>query len=141
MTLKIRRINHFTLKALSGEQDKARRFYTKVLGLTEVPIPDALSGHYELLWFKLEDILLHIEFVKNYVIHPIEYENEAVITPHHVALEVEDIDNVRLGFEQHKAPIIEAVTIPDRSRFYVLDPFGNFFEIIEFHKDKKSRKT
>ena len=33
--------------------------------------------------------------------------------------------------EENGAEIREAVVIPDRERFYVLDPFGNYFEFIE----------
>jgi len=27
--------------------------------------------------------------------------------------------------------ILEAVPLPDRERFYLLDPFGNYIEVIE----------
>jgi hypothetical protein len=38
---------------------------------------------------------------------------------------------VRAWLESRGAEIREAVVIPDRDRFYVLDPFGNYFELIE----------
>jgi len=40
-------------------------------------------------------------------------------------------DNVGFIGEENGAEIQEAVVIPDRERFYVLDPFGNYFEFIE----------
>jgi catechol 2,3-dioxygenase-like lactoylglutathione lyase family enzyme len=49
----------------------------------------------------------------------------------HVAVEVTNIRAVRDYLRKQGAEIREAVVIPDRERFYVLDPFGNYFELIE----------
>jgi hypothetical protein len=49
----------------------------------------------------------------------------------HVALEVKELKTVRAYLESKNAKIREAVVIPDRERFHVLDPFGNYFELIE----------
>ncbi len=49
----------------------------------------------------------------------------------HVAVEVKDLHAVRAYLEEKGVEIREAVVIPDRERFYVLDPFGNYFEFIE----------
>jgi hypothetical protein len=48
-----------------------------------------------------------------------------------VAVDVRNIRAVRDYLEKQGAEIREAVVIPDRDRFYVLDPFGNYFEFIE----------
>jgi hypothetical protein len=41
------------------------------------------------------------------------------------------LDAARAYLEENGAEIREAVVIPDRKRFYVLDLFGNYFEFIE----------
>jgi hypothetical protein len=46
-------------------------------------------------------------------------------------VEVKDLPAVRAYLEQQGAEIREAVAMPDRERFYLLDPCGNYFEIIE----------
>jgi len=43
-----------------------------------------------------------------------------------LSLTVED------GLEAKGATIREAEVMPDRNRFYLLDPFGNYFEFMEF---------
>jgi catechol 2,3-dioxygenase-like lactoylglutathione lyase family enzyme len=68
------------------------------------------------------DILLHIDFTPPRA-KPAENR--------HVAVEVRNIRAVRDYFEKQGAEIREAVVIADRERFYVLDPFGNYFELIE----------
>jgi len=49
----------------------------------------------------------------------------------HVAVEVRDIRAVRAYLEREGAGILEAVPMVDRERFYLLDPFGNYIELIE----------
>lgn len=137
MAVELRRINHVTVNAPSGEQNKVREFFGNILGLKEVQIPQKVLEIYEVMWFELLDILLHIEFTKNYERPKEGYENGAVLPGRHLAIEVKNIQQVRKHFEERGVAIREAVAIPDRDRFYCIDPFGNFFEIIEFHKDQE----
>ena len=76
------------------------------------------------MWFKLLDILLHIDFTPPWT-RPAENR--------HIALEVRDLPMVRRYLEDKGATIREAVRMADRERFYLLDPFGNYFELIELH--------
>ena len=127
MTLQFRRINHVTVAVPAGEHEKVRAFYSGTLGFQEVPIPQVLQSHYDLIWFQMLDILLHVDFSPPWV-KPAENR--------HVCLEVKDIKAAREHFIERGADLREAVVMPDRDRFYVLDPFGNYFEIVEFHKDQ-----
>jgi hypothetical protein len=55
------------------------------------------------------------------------------VTPaenHHVALEVKDLKEVRAYLESKNAEIRHAVPMPDRDRFYLIDPFGTYFEVV-----------
>lgn len=124
-----RRLNHVTINVPAGEHDKVRHHYGEVLGFTEVPSPSALAGHYDLIWFSCLDFLIHIDFTPPFFTPA---ENR------HPALEVKDIKAVRKHYTDMGADIREAVVIPDRDRFYVVDPFGNYIEIIEMHSDQKA---
>jgi catechol 2,3-dioxygenase-like lactoylglutathione lyase family enzyme len=117
-----RRLNHITVAVPAGEHDKVRKFYGEVLGLEEVLRPKSLSKVYDLMWFKFMDILLHIDFTPPWS-KPAENR--------HIAFEVENLPAVRQYLEGKRAVIKEAVVMPDRNRFYLLDPFGNYFEVLE----------
>jgi len=122
MTIVYRRINHVTLAVPAGEHAKVRAFYGGILGLQEVQRPEALGVVYDIIWYQWLGILLHIDFTPPWT-RPAENR--------HLALEVKDLHAVRTYLEEKGAEIREAVPIPDRDRFYVLDPFGNYFEFIE----------
>ena len=122
MKLNAKRLNHITIAVPAGEHDKVRAFYGSVLGLEEVPRPEALNAVYDLIWYKFLDILLHLDFTPPW--RP-PAENR------HLALEVENLPALRRYLESRGATIREAVVMPDRNRFYLLDPFGNYFELLE----------
>src|SRR5260370_40592314 len=115
-------MNHVKRAVSAGERKKGRGFYGGVVGLKEVERPEALKKVYDLIWYEWMDILLHIDFTPPWT-KPAENR--------HVAIEVKHIHTVRAYLEQQGAEILEAVAMPDRERFYLLDPFGNYFELIE----------
>ncbi len=121
--ISFRRLNHVTVAVPVGEEARVRAFYGGVLGLEELPRNQALAGHYTLIWYQLLDIQLHLDFSPPWVTPA---ENR------HVALEVRELKKIRAYLVGKGATIREAVVMPDRDRFYVLDPFGNYFEFIEF---------
>jgi catechol 2,3-dioxygenase-like lactoylglutathione lyase family enzyme len=120
--ISFRRLNHVTLAVPAGEEEKVRAFYGGVLGLREEPQPESLKGHYQLIWYHLLDILLHLDFTPPW---------SPTVENRHIALEVHDLKKVRAYLESKGATIREAVVMPDRDRFYLLDPFGTYFEFIE----------
>lgn len=122
MIIAYRQINHVTVAVPADEHAKVRGFYGGVLGLKEVKRPEALGAFYDIIWYELLDVLLHIDFTPPWT-KPAENR--------HIALEVKNLDTVRAYLEEKRVEIREAVVIPDRQRFYVLDPFGNYFEFIE----------
>ena len=121
--ISFRRLNHVTVAVPAGEEERVRAFYGGVLGLEELPRNQALKGHYVLIWYQLLDIQLHLDFSPPWVTPA---ENR------HIALEVRELPKIRAYLESKGVTIREAVVMPDRDRFYVLDPFGNYFEFIEF---------
>jgi len=136
MSLQIRRLNHVTINAPTGEEVKVRHFFGELLGLKEVELPAVLTSLYEIVWYELGEHLLHIEFTHHYQ-HPDSPPENGVFMPgRHFALEVVDIASLRKDLTAKGVIIHEAVTIADRDRFYIEDPFGNIIELIEFHKDQ-----
>lgn len=137
MAISLRRLNHFTVGAPSGEEAKVRHFYGELLGLKEIALPETLTKVYEIMWFDMLDFIFHIEFTHQYV-RPITWVENGVFMPsRHVALEVFNINDVRKTLTDAGVVIHEAVTLADRDRFYAEDPNGNILELIEFHKDQK----
>jgi catechol 2,3-dioxygenase-like lactoylglutathione lyase family enzyme len=122
MKFKAKRLNHITVAVPAGEHDKVREFYGEILGLEEIPRPASLNRAYDLMWFKFLDIVLHLDFTPPWV-KPAENR--------HIAFEVVDLPAVRRYLESKRVIIREAVVMPDRDRFYLLDPFGNYFELLE----------
>jgi catechol 2,3-dioxygenase-like lactoylglutathione lyase family enzyme len=122
MKINAKRINHVTISVPAGEHAKVRHFYGEILGLEEIPRPDSLNAVYDLMWFKFLDILFHLDFTPPWTTPA---ENR------HVAIEIQDLPSVRFYLEMQGATIREAVVMPDRDRFYLLDPFGNYFELLE----------
>lgn len=133
MSIQITRINHITYNAPSGSEAKVKKFFGDVLGLQEVPIPKALEGIYEITWFKLGDQTLHIEYIKNFKVH--EKDTSGALLPgFHMALEVKDLDGFRKELKAKGANTKDGPVIPDRKRFFVIDPFDNYIELIEMIK-------
>ncbi len=133
MPLEIKRLHHLTINAPSGEEEKVRYFYGKLLGLKEMPIPKKLTDIYEIIWFYLHDFILHIEFTKNFI-KPVREESGPIMPGNHFSLEIVNLKKFRKEIESKGAVIKEAESLPDRERFYLVDPFENYIEIIEFFK-------
>jgi catechol 2,3-dioxygenase-like lactoylglutathione lyase family enzyme len=130
MKIEYRRINHVTIAVPAGEHQKVRSFYGGVLGLQEVKRPDALNKVYDLIWYEWMDLLLHLDFTPPWT-KPAENR--------HVAVEVKDIHAVRAYLDKRGTEIREAVPMPDRERFYLIDPFGNYFEVMELKREAQAQ--
>lgn len=76
------------------------------------------------------DILLHLEFTPPWT-RPAQNR--------HVGVGVKQIQRVRAYLEQQGAEILEALAVPHRERFYLLDPFGSYFEFIEIKGQKQTQ--
>ena len=59
MRIKFKRFDHIQICIPSGEEDKARKFYTEILGMEEIEKPDSLKPNGG-LWYKVANIQLHI---------------------------------------------------------------------------------
>jgi catechol 2,3-dioxygenase-like lactoylglutathione lyase family enzyme len=114
-----KRIDHIQLCVPTGKEEEARRFYTGILGLREIPKPEALVPNGG-LWYQMSDIQLHIGT-----------ENEINRSKRHPAFEVSDLALSRVHLESHGIKIKEEIPIPGQMHFTFVDPFGNRIELLE----------
>ena len=137
MKLSIHRLHHITINAPSGEEAKIRSFYGGILGLKEVELPSSLTSVFEIVWFEMLDYLLHVEFTHHFIHPETCIEKDVMLPGRHFAVEIIGIHEFRKYLEANNVVILEAVVIPDRDRFYMVDSFGIILELIEFHKDQE----
>ena len=119
MKIAFKRLDHVQICIPKGKEEEARRFYTDVIGLIEIPKPDALIPNGG-LWYQLADIQLHIGT-----------ENEINNSKRHPAFEVEDINWARFHLEKNCVKIKEEIQVPEQIRFSFFDPFGNRIELLQ----------
>ena len=114
-----KRIDHVQLCIPVGKENEARKFYTDIIGLTEIPKPNELIKNGG-LWYQIADIQLHIGT-----------ENEINKSKRHPAFEVSDLKAAKIVLETHNISIKEEIQIPGQNRFSFMDPFGNRIEFLE----------
>src|SRR4051794_9161857 len=110
------RLDHVQLAAPPGCEPEARRFYGELLGLEELPKPEALAGRGG-VWFALGEQQLHIG-----VEDPFAPAKKA-----HPAFRVDDLD----GLARRLGDVKWDDAIPGQRRFYAADPFGNRLEFLD----------
>lgn len=125
--MKIKRLQHTSIPMPPGGNDEARRFYTEVLGLREVPSPSTLHQH-RLVWFSLGD--------DGDELHLLTEEGFAPGTNgQHLCMVTDDVDAFRAHLASQGVDIGEEPPIHHRPRFSFRDPFGNKIEITSITGD------
>ncbi len=117
----ILRLHHAQICIPRGAEDAARQFYCGLLGLPEVPKPDALQGRGG-FWMQLGDVQVHVGT---------EDGVDRRATKAHLAYEVSDLAAWRAHFQHADIAILEGIPIPGYDRFELRDPFGNRIEFIQ----------
>ncbi len=113
-------IDHVQLAIPPGGEERARAFYTEILGLSEVLRPPEMAGRSG-FWLAGGSLNLHIGIDPDF--HPAPKA--------HPALLVVGLDEILARCEA-----AGVATKPDTSfhgfrRFHVFDPFGNRLELME----------
>ena len=119
MNINFKRLNHVQLCIPFGEEERAREFYTRVLGLEEIEKPDVLKPNGG-LWFEIADIQLHIGV-----------EEMQGKSKRHPAFEVEGLEKIRAHLLENHVQTKDEPSIPGINRFSFFDPFGNRIELME----------
>jgi catechol 2,3-dioxygenase-like lactoylglutathione lyase family enzyme len=119
MKIIFKRLNHVQICIPFGEEERAREFYTRVLGLEELEKPDVLKPNGG-LWFQIADIQLHIGV-----------EEMQGKSKRHPAFEVEGLEKIREHLREHQVRMKDEPPIPGMNRFSFFDPFDNRIELME----------
>ncbi len=114
------RLSHINVTMPKGGENTARAFYGGLLGLREIPKPEAIR-HRGGVWFDAEGLDVHVS---------IEEQRAGADAYRHFGLEHEDVEGLRAKLEAAGVTTEDGRTAPWR-RFFVRDPFGNRIEIHE----------
>ena len=111
------RIDHVTI--LVTDIDRARRFYTAVLGLTEVPRPESFD--FPGAWFQIGPTVLHV----------LGKPQADTLSPRHFCLWVADIQAAARHARDAGCEVKWQAShkIPGIDRFFLYDPDSNRIEI------------
>jgi catechol 2,3-dioxygenase-like lactoylglutathione lyase family enzyme len=117
-------IDHVQMAMPKGSEDRARGFYGEVLGMKEIPKPQALAGRGG-CWFAAGAARVHLGVEEDF--RPAQKA--------HPALVVEGLDEI---LERCRAAGLRTkpdAEIDGRRRVHVYDPFGNRLELLEANHD------
>lgn len=117
--IKFKRLDHVQICIPTGKENEARKFYTDIIGLKEIPKPLNLIPNGG-LWYQVADIQFHIGT-----------ENEINKSKRHPAFEIINLDESKKYLENLGVKIKEEIPIPGQERFSFIDPFGNRVELLQ----------
>jgi len=117
---RILNIDHVQLAMPKGSEESARSFYRDVLGMREIPKPEALAGRGG-CWFASGEAHVHLGVEEDF--RPAKKA--------HPALVVEGFDEILAWCESAGLPTKADAEIDGRRRVHLFDPFGNRLELIE----------
>jgi catechol 2,3-dioxygenase-like lactoylglutathione lyase family enzyme len=118
--LRITGIEHVQLAMPRGEEQRARDFYSRILGIPEVPKPPELAKRGG-AWFENGNLKIHLGVENDF--RPARKA--------HVALLVEDLDGLIAVLHNNGYEVIDDDALEGFLRVYVSDPFGNRIELME----------
>jgi catechol 2,3-dioxygenase-like lactoylglutathione lyase family enzyme len=112
-------IDHVQLAMPAGEEVRARAFYCRLLGMTEIPKPQQLVKRGG-CWFGSGSVQLHLGVEANF--RPAKKA--------HPGLRCADYDALIERLRTAGVEVKEDESIPGVRRCHVCDPFGNRIELI-----------
>jgi catechol 2,3-dioxygenase-like lactoylglutathione lyase family enzyme len=114
-------LDHVQLAAPSGSEDEARRFYGELLGMAELPKPDALRARGG-VWFACGDHQVHVGIAEPF----------APATKAHPALliRLSELDRLARRLDAAGFQVLWDDVIPGTRRFFTADPWSNRIEFV-----------
>lgn len=112
--------DHVQVAIPRGGEDRARTFYSGLLGLEEIPKPDAMTGRGG-AWFQCGQLQLHLG-----VEEPFAPARKA-----HPALRICGYDELLVKLAAAGYRVVPDASLPGVRRSFVADPFGNRVELID----------
>ena len=113
-------VHHIQLAMPGGREDAAREFYEELLGIPEVPKPQALAKRGG-AWFESESVRIHVG---------VESEFRAAKKAH-PALLVRGLRDLVQRLRDAGVEVVTDEPLSGYERVYVEDPFGNRIELLE----------
>jgi catechol 2,3-dioxygenase-like lactoylglutathione lyase family enzyme len=112
--------DHVNLAIPVGAEDVARAFYGGVLGMREVPKPEAMAGRGG-AWFVDGPVTIHLS----------REDDFRPARKAHPALLVDDLAAMIARCEAAGAELRRDVPLAGYERIHVFDPFGNRIELMQ----------
>ena len=131
--MSIHRLQHTSITMPPGGHDEARRFYSGILGLEEVPPPSGLNPG-RLVWFSISEDGDELHLLVDETFEPIT-------NGQHLCMVVDDLNAFRKKLTEAGVEIGEEPPIAFRPRFSFRDPFGNKIELTEILGDYLDAET
>jgi catechol 2,3-dioxygenase-like lactoylglutathione lyase family enzyme len=112
-------IDHVQLAMAAGEEDRARAFYSGLLGMSELRKPPELAKRGG-CWFESGVVQIHLGVEANF--RPARKA--------HPALRCRDYDDLTSQLRAAGVEVRDDENIPRVRRCHISDPFGNRIELI-----------
>jgi catechol 2,3-dioxygenase-like lactoylglutathione lyase family enzyme len=121
--MRILSLDHVQVAIPVGGEDRARSFYSGILGLSEVEKPAVMAGRNS-IWFAAGSVNLHLGIEPDF--HPAKRA--------HPALVVEGLDEIVAACDRAGLPTKADTSFNGFRRVHLFDPFGNRLELMELAK-------
>lgn len=118
--MRIEALDHVQLAMPVGEEELARRFYSDLLGIPEVPKPPHLAKRGG-CWFERGSLKVHLGVEREF--RPARKA--------HPAFTVTDLASLIAILKDENVAVDEDEPLFGFERCYVSDPFGNRIELLE----------
>jgi catechol 2,3-dioxygenase-like lactoylglutathione lyase family enzyme len=113
-------LDHVQIAIPVGSEDRARAFYSGILGFTEIEKPPQMAER-KSMWFVAGAVNLHLGIEPDF--HPARRSHPAFV--------VEDLDTVLAACERAGITGKPDTSFNGFRRVHVFDPFGNRLELME----------
>jgi catechol 2,3-dioxygenase-like lactoylglutathione lyase family enzyme len=118
--MKVYAIDHVQLAMPAGEEERARSFYSEVLGIAETPKPPHLAKRGG-VWFEDGDLKIHLGVENDF----------RPATKAHPALLVRGLDQLIEKCKSAGYKVVSDEPLEGYRQVYASDPFGNRIELME----------
>ena len=113
-------LDHVQVAIPIGGEDKAREFYSGILGFSEIEQPASMAAR-DSIWFVAGPVNLHLGVEPEF--HPAKRAHPAFV--------VDDLDRIVAACASAGLTTKPDVSFNGFWRFHVFDPFGNRLELMQ----------
>ncbi|GGJ70501.1 VOC family protein [Virgibacillus salexigens] len=121
MSFQLECFDHIQLAAPCNGEEQAIAFYQGILGMELIDKPEPLRKNGG-VWFQARSLQIHVG-----IEDPFKPSRKA-----HPAIRVQHLQELKNRFVLSQINVIEDQLLPGANRFYVVDPFGNRLEFLEW---------